>query len=326
MEQKITLAFLDRDTLGPQLNLDKFHHLGQVKFYEQTPLERRAAHLSGVTVAVANKVLFDAPLMDACPQLKLVVLTATGTNNVDLAAARERGIGVCNVPHYSTPSVAQHTFALVLYLMEHLGYYQEYTSSGTWSRSQSFTHLDRTFHEIAGKTWGIIGLGDIGRQVAKIAEAFGAKVQYTSTSGVDRQEPWPRVDKDTLFYTSDIISIHAPISDRTRNFITRPDFEKMKQEVILVNVGRGGIIHEGDLARALDLGIIAGAGLDVLETEPMRPDSPLLKLRHPERLFVTPHIAWASVESRNRCLEVCRQNILDWMAGGRLNRVEGIAP
>jgi len=322
VNNKLDIVFLDRDTLGPGLDLNKFKELGNVKFFETTPTHLKAHNIGQSAIAVSNKVVFDTPLMEACPNLKLIVLTATGTNNVDLLAARERGIGVCNVPHYSTPSVAQHTIAMVLYLMEHLGYYQKYTSSGAWTTAHSFTHLDRTFHEIAGCTWGIVGMGDIGRAVAQVAQAFGAKVQYFSTSGIERPEAWPRVDKDTLLYTSDIISIHSPLNDQTRNLFTRMDFEKMKQNALLINVGRGGIIHEGDLARALDIGRIAGAGLDVLETEPMTKENPLLHLRHPERLFITPHIAWASIESRTRCLEVCYANILSWVNGGLANRVE----
>jgi glycerate dehydrogenase len=222
------------------------------------------------------------------------------------------GIAVKNVAGYSTPSVVQHTFALLLALGEQIGYYDQYVKSGAWSRGGLFTHLGRPFSEIAGKEWGIVGLGTIGSEVARVAEAFGARVSYTSTSGTPHSDRWPHRPLEELLERSDILSIHAPLNERTRNLLGPAELARMKTGAILLNLGRGGIVDESALAAELDRRELY-AGLDVTEREPLPEDSPLLKLAHPERLLVTPHIAWASREARARLLEGIVRNIEEFL-------------
>lgn len=315
------LTFPDVASLGPGLDLQPFSRWGEVVLWDNTSREERSARLRDTTVAVANRTVFDDPLFADCPSLKLVLLTATGYNNVDLLAARRRGVGVCNVVGYSTESVAQHTLALLLALMEQTAWLDAYAKN-SWAGSVAFGHLDRPFHEIAGKTWGIIGLGNIGARVAGLARAFGAEVQYFSTTGTDRHPSMPRRTLEELLRTSDIVTVHSPFSETTRGLIGEAQLASMRPGSFLVNVGRGGIIDEAALARALDAGIIAGAALDVTLPEPPQPDNPLLHLRHPHRLVLSPHVAWASVESRNRCLEEVGLNLQSWLDGGRRNRLD----
>jgi glycerate dehydrogenase len=315
------ITFLDAASLGPGLDFTPFSAWGDVTLWDNTADDERVARLKSNTVAIANRVRFDETVFSACPELKLVLLTATGYNNVDLDAARRHGVGVCNVVGYSTQSVAQHTLALLLAVMEQTSWLDAHAKSG-WAGSTTFEHLQRPFHEIAGKTWGVVGLGAIGRRVATLAEALGARVVYFSTTGVDRGGPWLRVDFAQLLAGCDIISIHSPLNDKTRGLFGEAQLRALKPGAYLVNVGRGGIVDETALAAALDAGTLAGAALDVTLPEPPLPGNPLLHLVHPHRLVLTPHLAWASIEARNRCLVEVSLNLQAWHGGARRNRLD----
>jgi glycerate dehydrogenase len=315
------IIFLDAGSLGPGVDLLAFSRWGEVELWDNTARSERAARLAGARVAVANRVPFDDELFSACPELRLVLLTATGYNNVDVAAAARHGVAVCNVVGYSTESVAQHTFALLLALMEQSVWLDGYAKT-RWAGSTSFGHLDRPFHEIAGKAWGIVGLGHIGGRVAALAQAFGAHVSYFSTSGQDRSTALPRLELEPLLRSSDIVTIHSPYNDLTKGLLGARELAWMKPTAYLVNVGRGGIVDEAALAEALDAGRLGGAALDVTLPEPPEPGNPLLALQHPERLVLSPHLAWASVESRNRCLHEVGLNLQAWLDGQRRNRVD----
>ena len=315
------VVFLDASTLGDDVSLDEFKRFGELEVYPLTLPEERVERVSGADVVVTNKVVIDAEVMDAAPSLRLICVAATGYNNVDVEAARERGIAVCNVAGYSTKSVVEHTFSMLFYLLRQLSYYDGYVKGGGYARSPIFTHLARPFWEIGGKRWGIIGLGTIGREVAKVATSFGCEVVYFSTSGVDREEPYPKVSLEELMATSDVVSIHAPLNDRTKGLINLEMLRLMKPTAILLNLGRGGIVVEKDLAVALDEGRPFAAGLDVLEREPIDADNPLLRIKEPWRLLITPHIAWASVEARRRLVREIYLNIEAFLRGERRNRI-----
>lgn len=319
----MNINFLDAASLGPGLDddLNGFNQWGSVELWDNTAVDDRIPRMAGATVAVANRIVFDRPVFAACPDLKLILLTATGYNNVDLEAAREHGVAVCNVVGYSTESVAQHTLALLLGLMEQTAWLDQFAKQH-WAGSTTFSHLARPFHEVAGKNWGIVGLGHIGTRVSDLARAFGARPAYFSTSGQDRNPELPRLDLEELLRTSDIVSIHSPLTPATRGLLGARELGWMKPTAYLVNVGRGGIVDETALADALDAGKLAGAALDVTLPEPPLPGNPLLSLRHPERLLLSPHVAWASVESRHRCLEEVGLNLVSWLEGGRRNRVD----
>jgi glycerate dehydrogenase len=244
--------------------------------------------------------------------LKLICVAATGTNNVDIDAALERGIPVKNVKGYSSQSVAQGTFSLLLHLVNNISYYDIYVKSGSYSKSDIFTHLDKPFYEINGKRFGIIGLGNIGRQVAKIAEAFGAEVVFYSASGQNYHKFYQRLELGDFLRSSDIISIHAPLNQYTANLLNYDRLKRMKKSAILINVGRGGIVNESDLARALDEGMIAGAGIDVFSQEPINVDNPLLQIKNIHMLALTPHVTWASIEARTLLVEKICQNIQEF--------------
>ncbi|MBP5331272.1 MAG: D-2-hydroxyacid dehydrogenase [Lachnospiraceae bacterium] len=307
------IVFLDRKTIGEDLNLSGYDRFGEVVMYDFSEPEEVAERVKDADIIVLNKTRIDEKSIGEAPKLKLVCVTATGTNNLDKDFLARRGIEWRNVAGYSTETVAQHTFALLFYLFEHLGYYDEYVKSGKYADDRLFTHFEQNFHELAGKTWGIIGFGAIGHRVAEIASAFGCNVQYYSTSGKNHDDKVKEVSFDELLSTSDIVSIHAPLNDDTLGLMDRAAFSKMKKDAILLNLGRGPIVVEEDLCEALDNGSLAGAGLDVLSVEPMKKDSPFLKLQHPERVFITPHIAWASVEARRRLMKIIEGQIEEWM-------------
>ena len=319
------IALLDAKTLGSDLDLTCFERFGEVAVYPYTRPEQVLERAAGCNVIICNKVVLTETEMQALPQLELICVTATGTNNIDLLAAARHRIAVCNIKGYSTESVAQHTFAMLFYLLEHSRYYDEYVKSGTYAGDEIFTHFAKVFHELAALRWGIVGLGAIGKRVAEIAALFGARVMYYSTSGRNSSGEglYPRVDKGTLLRESDILSIHAPLNEQTKDFLRYEDLCRMKSSAILLNLGRGGIVREADLARALEEGRIAAAGLDVLEHEPIQADNPLLRIQDSDRLLITPHIAWASVEARNRMTGEIMQNMESYFAGGRRNRVDG---
>ena len=302
------LVLLDAQTLGDDLDLSALEQFGELITYPITAAEQTAERIQDAQIVITNKVIIDRSLMEQAAQLKLICIAATGMNNVDLDAAKELGIAVKNVAGYSTRSVAQHTFATALYLIEKLDYYKQVVKSGTWSNQPLFTDVSRPYFEIAGKQWGIIGMGSIGREVAQIATAFGANISYHSTSGNNTNQPYTHKSLEALLRESDILSIHAPLNAQTKNLINQTNLPLLKEGAILLNMGRGGIINEIDLAAELERRELY-AGLDVSTKEPIEADHPLLHLSHPERLLLTPHIAWASIEAREKLLEGIVENI-----------------
>lgn len=306
------IVFLDVKTIGEDIDLSGFDVLGEVVKYDFSSNDEIPARVEDADVIVLNKVPVNEHTIGAAKQLKLVCVTATGTNNLDKDYLASRGIEWRNVAGYSTESVAQHTFALLFYLVEKLHYYDCYVKEERYVNDTIFTHFAEHFHEICGKTWGIIGLGNIGRRVADIAKAFGANVIYYSTTGKNDQPGYTRVDFDTLLRTSNIISVHAPLTPETEGLMNADAFAKMKSTAIFLNLGRGAIVVEQDLADALNQHQIAAAGLDVLTVEPMAPDNPLLSFKDSKRLFITPHIAWASVEARTNLMNIIQNQIKAW--------------
>lgn len=317
----LKICLLDSKTLGSDIDLSVFKKFGELTVYETTKPEDVIERIKDQDIVITNKVLLNESNLKHAPGIKLICITATGTNNVDLEYARSRNIAVTNVAGYSTMSVTQHTFTMLFYLIGHPEHYDQYVKSGEYSKSDIFTNLDKPFWELDGKTWGIIGLGTIGRQVASVATSFGCRVVYYSTSGKNNNAAYERLELDQLLKESDIVSIHAPLNEHTRNLIGYQRICKMKKHAILLNLGRGGIVNEEDLARALDEEIIAGAALDVLEKEPVGNDNPLLKIKHKDRLFITPHIAWASLEARKRLIDEVVLNIEAYLKNENRNRV-----
>lgn len=307
------IVFLDKSTVGNVSNLKLINEFGEVVCYDETSADQTIDRSSGADIIITNKVIIDKKVMDANPDIKLICIAATGMNNVDLDYAAEKGIVVKNVSGYSTFSVTQSTFAMLFSLINSIHYYDNYVKSGSYSKSPIFTHHDREFAEIKGKTFGIIGLGVIGQSVAKIADAFGCKVVYYSTSGNNTSQPYPCLKLDELLSKSDIISIHAPLNEKTNNLIDLGRLKTMKSTAVLINAGRGNIVNEEDLAFAIDHEIIAGAALDVFGQEPIQADNPLLKVQNTENLIMVPHIAWASKESREMLIKGIYQNISEFM-------------
>ena len=307
------IVLLDTLTFG-ETDLDCFGRFGDVEAYQTTAPSETMERIQTANVIVTNKVVITEAMMIRCEVLRLICVAATGMNNVDLVAASKHGISVKNVSGYSTGSVVQHTFSMLFYLMGHARYYDDYVKSGKWQKSPVFTHLERPIFEVKGKTWGIIGLGEIGSGVARLATAFGADVIYYSTSGHNANAQYHRVALEALLQHSDIISIHAPLNDETKHLIGLSELMQMKSGAVLLNLGRGGIVDEAALARVVDARELY-VGLDVLETEPMREGHPLLEVKHQERLYLTPHIAWASVEARERLVAMVCGNIQAFLEG-----------
>lgn len=306
------IVFLDVKTIGEDIDLSYFDSLGEVIKYPFSTPEEALARTEDADVIVLNKVEINQKSIGNAKKLKLVCVTATGTNNLDKEYLASKGIEWRNVAGYSTESVAQHTFALLFFLLEKLSYYDSYVKSEKYIGDVTFTHFANVFHEISGKTWGIIGLGNIGRRVAEIARLFGCNVIYYSTSGKNNNSDYKRVDFDELLESSDIVSIHAPLDENTRNLMNKDAFKKMKNTAILLNLGRGPIIVEQDLADALNQRDIAAAGLDVLSVEPMSMDNPLRTIKDSDKLIITPHIAWASVEARTRLMQIIYNQIKEY--------------
>lgn len=302
------IVFLDVKTIGEDIDLSGFDALGEVVKYPFSTPEQALERTEDADVIILNKVEINEKSIGNAKNLKLVCVTATGTNNLDKEYLAERGIAWRNVAGYSTESVAQHTFALLFYLLEKLRYYDDYVKSEKYIGDTTFTHFANVFHEISGKTWGIVGLGNIGRRVAEIAKLFGCRVIYYSTSGKNNNSDYERVDFDEILAQSDILSVHAPLDENTRGLFNKEAFAKMKASSIFINVGRGPIVVEQDLADALNEGQIAAAGLDVLAVEPMAETNPLRYIKDSEKLIITPHIAWASIEARTRLMKIiCNQ-------------------
>ena len=303
------IVFLDSDTVGCSPALDKIAALGEFVSYPRTAAPETASRIADADIAITNKVVLDRTVIDAAPRLRLICVTATGVNNVDMDYAAKRGILVRNVADYSTESVTQITFMHIFSLMCHADYWDSFAKSGAWTASGLFTDISHTWGQLCGRRIGIIGMGKIGRRVAQVATAFSMHVAYYSTSGTNHCTDYPALTLDELLATSDVVSIHAPLNGRTRNLIDAAKLRLMKPSAILVNVGRGGIVDEASLAAALDEGVIAGAALDVFCTEPLPEKHPLLALTHPERLRLSPHIAWTSNEARALLMERTLENI-----------------
>lgn len=311
---KMKLVLLDAKTLGDDLDLCTLESFGSLIQYQTTTPDETLERIIDAEIVITNKVVITAEMMDEAKSLKLICIAATGMNNVDLTHAKKRGIVVKNVAGYSTKSVVQHTFALALYLIEKMAYYDTVVKSKMWSRSGLFTDVSRPYSEISGKKWGIIGLGSIGKEVATVASAFGAEIVYHSTSGNLRKEAYPHEDLESLLKSCDIISIHAPLNAQTENLINASNLSLLKEGAVLLNLGRGSIVNEADLAKELDRREIY-AGLDVLTPEPILEENPLLHIKNQDQLLITPHIAWASIEARRKLLAGIVHNIEEFLKG-----------
>lgn len=307
------IVFLETGTLGKDVSLERFKELGEVTEYDLTLEEQVPERIADADVVIINKLPMNEKTLKDAKNLKLICLTATGTNNIDFPYTNARGLTVKNVAGYSTESVVQHTFALLFYLYEKLPYYDNYVKSEDYAYAPFFCHIEERFHELWGKTWGIIGLGEIGHRVAEVAKCFGCNVIYYSTSGKNNDPVYKRVTLDELLAQSDIVSIHAPLNADTLNLVNADCFKKMKKTAYLLNLGRGPIINEQDLYDALVNDEIAGAATDVLTKEPMSKDNPLIKIKDSKKLLITPHIAWATIEARQRCADRVFENVENFL-------------
>lgn len=315
------IVVLEQESMGDDIDLACFEEFGEVTYYQNTLPGEVAERTKDAEIIIANKAPLNADTLANATQLKLICEFATGYNNVDLDYCKEKGIQVSNAVGYSTPVVAQHTFAMALYLMEKLPVYDNYVKSGEYGKCPIFTCFQPYFAELQGKTWGIIGLGNIGRKVAEIAKVFGCRVIFYSASGNNTTTDYERVDFDTLLAQSDILSLHCPLTERTQNIIDAKALSKMKSTAILLNVARGPVVDEQALCDALNQGQIAAAGLDVLVKEPIAADNPLNQIKDSTKLIITPHMAWGSHEARERCKQEVYQNIQSFLKGERRNAV-----
>ncbi|MFK2823138.1 D-2-hydroxyacid dehydrogenase [Arcobacter sp. YIC-80] len=305
------IAILDRATLGNDVDVSIFEQFGELIVYDMTSEEQTQDRVKDVDIVLTNKVVINSSQMDNST-MKLICITATGMNNVDLQYAKQKNIAVKNVAGYSSSSVAQVAFSMIFHFVTKLDYYKSYVDNGNWQKSPIFTHIDKPFYELDNKRVGVIGLGDIGRNFARKAKAFDCEVVYYSTSGKNSNSEYKRVELDELLSTSDIISIHCPLNENTQDLLNYENMSKMKDKAILLNLGRGGIINEEDLAKILDEKEIY-AGIDVVSKEPILEDNPLLKVENKQRLLLTPHIGWASIEARTRLLEMVADNIREFL-------------
>ena len=312
---------LERNSVGTDVDVSCYEKFGEVEYYPNTVAENTAERVKDADIIIANKAPMNENTLKDAPNVKLICLFATGFDNVDLAYCKSRGIKVANVVNYSTAAVVQHTLLLALALEEKLVHYDNYVKSGEYGAQDRFSNFDRPFREFEGKTWGIVGMGNIGRGVAKVAQALGCKVIFYSASGKSTCTEYERVEFDTLLAQSDILSLHCPLSERTRGLINKEAFSKMKKSAVLVNVARGPVVDTQALYEALTQGQIAAAGLDVLEKEPISRDNPLNEIKDSTKLIITPHLAWASTEARERLVEEVAKNIQAYLDGEDRNIV-----
>ena len=315
------LVVLERDSVGTDVDVTCFEKFGEVVYYGNTVAKTVAERVKDAEVIISNKAPLNEETLKDAVNVKLICLFATGYDNVDLAYCKSRGIKVANVVNYCSPAVAHHTLLLALALTEKIFFYDDYVKSGTYGAQDRFSNFDRPFTELSGKTWGIVGMGSIGHKVASLAEAFGCKVIFYSASGKSTCTEYERVEFDTLLRESDILSLHCPLSDRTRGLINREAFSKMKKTAVLINVARGPVVNTQDLHDALIEGQIAAAGLDVLEQEPMTRDNPLGQIKDSTKLIITPHMSWASIEARTRLVGEVVKNIQAFLDGKDRNIV-----
>ncbi|MDF1616539.1 D-2-hydroxyacid dehydrogenase [Petrocella sp. FN5] len=316
------IVLLDQKSLGEKLDFKKLESIGSVTYYNYTNQEQIIERCAEAEVVITNKGYFDEKTIGSLKHLKLICMTGTGYDKIDIQAAKSNKVGVCNVLDYCSNSVAQHTLALVLQLVNHMSYYERYVKSGKYIDDDAFTHYEVQINEIAQMTWGIVGMGSIGSKVAKIAESMGAKVIYYSTSGKNQQDIYKRVSFEDLLSRSQIITIHAPLNEQTKNLFSKAAFSKMKNTPILVNVGRGAIVNEEALVEALSHNRIAGVALDVLNNEPMSKNSKLIPILDDARLVITPHVAWASLTARQKVVDEVARNIIEYVKGNKYQRVD----
>ncbi len=315
------IAVLERDSVGTDVDVSCFEKFGEVTYYGNTVADTVAERVKDAEIIISNKAPMNASTLQGAAHVKLICLFATGYDNVDLAYCKSRGIKVANVVNYCSTAVAQHTLLLALALSEKLAFYDDYVKSGAYGAQDRFSNFDRPFTELAGKTWGIVGMGSIGHKVASLAEAFGCKVIFYSASGRSSCTEYQRVEFDKLLQESDILSLHCPLSDRTRGLFNKEAFIRMKETAILINVARGPVVNTQDLHDALMEGQIAAAGLDVLEKEPMAKDDPLYEIKDSTQLIITPHMSWASREARTRLVGEVMRNIQAFLDGEDRNVV-----
>ncbi|QOR01175.1 D-2-hydroxyacid dehydrogenase [Campylobacter sp. 2014D-0216] len=308
------IVCLDAATLGGG-DLSDFKSVGEFISYELTPKDEVISRIADAEVVMINKVIIDKEVIDQT-NLKLILQLGTGVNNIDVEYANSKGIVVKNAAGYSTKSVLSHTFALLFAFLNQIPYYDQWSKDGLWTKSTMFTDFSRILHTLTGKRHGIIGLGVIGKEVAKVSQMFGSKICYYSTSGANFNNEYERVSLEELLKTCDVISIHAPLNDKTKNLLTKKELLLLKDEAILINVGRGGIINEADLAQVMNEKNIR-VGLDVLEVEPMIKDHPLLSINNKENLIITPHVAWASQESIQNLIQIVFNNLKEFMENGK---------
>ncbi len=315
------LVVLERNSVGTDVDVSCFEKFGEVEYYPNTVAENTTERIKGADIIISNKAPMNESTLKDAPNVKLICLFATGFDCVDLAYCKSRGIKVANVVNYSTAAVVQHTILLALALEEKIFHYDDYVKSGAYAAQDRFSNFDQVFGELDGKTWGIVGMGNIGRGVARVAQALGCNVIFYSASGKSSCTEYKRVELDELLAQSDILSLHCPLSDRTRGLINKEAFSKMKKTAILVNVARGPVVETQALYEALTTGQIAAAGLDVLEQEPIAKDNPLGSIKDSTKLIITPHMAWASKEARERLVQEVMQNIEAFLNGEDRNIV-----
>ena len=304
------IVFLDRKTLGCDINLAQFETLGDVIYYDYTKPSDVLSRVKNADVVITNKAIVDKNTMENS-SIKLICITATGMNNIDLEYAQQKGIPVKNVAGYSTSSVAQLAISYILQFVQKINFYDNYVKSGGWENSDIFTNNDKPFYELNGKTIGIIGLGNIGKEVAKIATAFGCNVIYYSTSGKNNDTTYKNVSLEVLLKESDIISIHCALNEQTNNLLNKNNLHNLKKKAILLNLGRGGLVNEQDITDSLNEGKDIYFATDVTTVEPIEKTSPLLTIENKDRVIITPHIAWASVEARTRLMDLVFKNITE---------------
>lgn len=318
----MNIVVLERNSVGLDIDVSCYQELGEVTYYENTvTAEEVQERVKDADVIIANKAPMCEKTLKDAPKVKLICELATGYDNCDLPYLTSRGILVCNVANYCTGMVAQHTILLALALSQKLVHYDQYVKSGAYSAQMRFSNFDFPFYELEGKTWGIVGMGNIGSRVAKIASAFGCRVIVHSLTGRKNDCGYEQVSKEELLAQSDVLSLHCPLTDLSRNFIDKEALRKMKKSAVLVNVARGAVVNNTDLYHALMEGEIAAAGLDVLEQEPLAPTNPLGQIKDSSRLLITPHLAWASVEARTRCVTEVYENIKAYQNGEKRNAV-----
>ncbi len=313
------VVILDYATLlqNNDISLECFEKFFEVRKYPLTPDEKAIERIGDAEIVLCNKVKITREVMEKCPNIEYIGLFATGYNNIDTECAKEKGIAVCNAGSYSTEAVSQHTFALILYFFNKVAQYNKAVSDGEWSRSETFSYFPYTVSELAGKTMAVIGYGSIGKQTAKLADDFGMKV-IISTRTKPENCKYEQVTTEEAFRRADVLTVHCPLTPQTENLICRKNLELMKPSAIVINTARGGIVNEQELADALNNGVIAGAGLDVLREEPMSETTPL---KNAKNCIITPHIAWAGIETRKRVVEIAKDNLLSYLNGVRRNRI-----